>query len=164
MEKRIKGFEDYAITTEGKVISYKNKKPKILSTWYQKSGYENIKLSKNNETYHFLIHRLVGEAFIPNPNNLQEINRKDNNPKNNNVSNLEWCDRKYNLELSYNTMPPTRNFIKVKLIDEKENIVIGYFNNIKDAAIYAHENFNCSTSGMIKYYHSKNYRIEKCND
>lgn len=104
MEKRIKDFSDYAITDSGKVISYKYKTPKVLSTWYQKAGYENIKLSKNNETYHFLVHRLVAEAFIPNPENLPEVNHKDNNPKNNCIENLEWCTRKYNLDLSYKTM------------------------------------------------------------
>ena len=54
MEKRIKDFEDYAITDDGKVISYKYKEPRIMKTWYQASGYENIKLCKNNKTYHFL--------------------------------------------------------------------------------------------------------------
>ena len=47
MEKRIKDFEDYAITDDGKVISYKYKEPRIMKTWYQVSGYENIKLCKN---------------------------------------------------------------------------------------------------------------------
>jgi hypothetical protein len=81
MGKRIKNFEDYGITDEGKVISYKYKTPRIMKTWYQKSGYENIKLCKETVTYHFLIHRLVARAFIPNPNNLPEINHIDGNPK-----------------------------------------------------------------------------------
>lgn len=42
------------------------------------------------------VHRLVATAFIPNPHNLPQINHKDVNPSNNNVSNLEWCDQKYN--------------------------------------------------------------------
>ena len=56
--KQIKDFEDYAITTEGKVISFKYREPRIMSTWFQASGYENIKLCKNNTTTHKLVHRL----------------------------------------------------------------------------------------------------------
>lgn len=89
MEKRIKGFEDYAITDDGKVISYKYKEPRIMKTWLQKSGYENIKLSKDNKTYHFLIHRLVAEAFIPNPNNYEEVDHKNCNKSDNRVENLQ---------------------------------------------------------------------------
>lgn len=63
MEKRIKNFEDYAITTEGKVISYKFKQPRVLKTWYQKSGYENIKLSDSNKTYHFFNSSLSCRGF-----------------------------------------------------------------------------------------------------
>ena len=77
MEKEIKNFPGYTITDDGKVISYKFKEPKIMKTWLQQSGYENIKLCKENQTYHFLIHRLVAEAFIPNPNNLPEVNHKN---------------------------------------------------------------------------------------
>lgn len=42
------------------------------------------------------IHRLVAQAFIPNPDNLPCVNHKDENPNNNNVDNLEWCTQKYN--------------------------------------------------------------------
>lgn len=44
----------------------------------------------------YLVHRLVGECFIPNPNNLPQINHKDENGFNNCVDNLEWCDALYN--------------------------------------------------------------------
>lgn len=110
------------------------------------------------------MHRLVAEAFIPNPKNLPEINHKDNNPKNNCVENLEWCTRKYNLDLSYKTMSPTRNYVEVYLIKEDTKEIIKKFKTIKSAAEYTNKNFNCSTSGMIRNYRSNGYRIEKCND
>lgn len=160
MEKRIKDFEDYAITDKGEVISYKYKTPRKLATWYQKSGYENIKLSKDNKTYHKLIHRMVAEAFIPNPNNLPEVNHKDNNPKNNCVENLEWCDRKYNLEQSYETMSAIRNFKECSLF--KDNELIGSFKSKAEASRFASEQ-GASYSGMIKYGKSKGYEI-RCRD
>lgn len=166
MEKEIKGFPGYVITDDGKVISYKFREPRVMKTWYQKSGYENIKLCKDNVTYHFLIHRLVAEAFIPNPNNLPEVNHKDRNRQNNKVENLEWSNRIDNLYDSYNTMSSTRNFKECVLIRESDNVEIESFQSVKAAAEYAHEKFNCSISGMRKNYKSRGYRLEfkKCND
>lgn len=166
MEKEIEGFPGYTITDDGKVISYKFKEPRIMKTWYQKSGYENIKLCKENITYHFLIHRLVAEAFIPNPNNLPEVNHKDKNRQNNRVENLEWSNRVDNLYDSYSTMTATRNFRECALIREKDNVEIKSFQSVKAAAEYANEKFGCSISGMRKNYKSRGYRLEfkKCND
>lgn len=59
-------------------------------------NYYRVGLSKNNRCKHFYVHRLVAEAFIPNNDNLPEINHKDENTLNNEVSNLEWCTPKYN--------------------------------------------------------------------
>lgn len=131
-----------------------------MKTWYQKSGYENIKLCKNNITYHFLIHRLVAEAFIPNPKNLPEVNHKDRNVKNNCVSNLEWCDRKQNLINSYETLPPTRNFRECALYRENDDTWIQNFHTIIEAAQYASKYFGASKSGMQRNYRSNGYYLK----
>ena len=60
--------------------------------------YIQVSLCKNGKIKAFLVHRLVAEAFIPNPDNLPCINHKDENPKNNQAENLEWCTYKYNNE------------------------------------------------------------------
>jgi hypothetical protein len=53
--------------------------------------------------YSFLVHRLIAIAFIPNPDNLPEINHIDGDPLNNNISNLEWCTHQYNMQHAWNT-------------------------------------------------------------
>lgn len=160
MEKEIKNFPGYTITDDGKVISYKFKEPRIMKTWLQKSGYENIKLCKENHTYHFLIHRLVAEAFIPNPNNLPEVNHKNKIRNDNRVENLEWCSRKENLYDSYSTLSQIRNFKECLLVNSETKEIIGDFKSISAAAKYASENFGCSKSGMIRNYKSQGYEIK----
>ena len=91
----IKGYEGiYAITTCGKVWSYRSKR--FLKTHKTSKGYERVELYKNNKCKRFTIHKLVAMAYIPNPDNLPQINHKDENKQNNYVNNLEWCTNKYN--------------------------------------------------------------------
>lgn len=91
----IKGYEGkYAITSCGKVWSYKSKR--FLKTIKSQKGYERVYLRKDNSVKHPTIHKLVAAAYIPNPNNLPQINHKDENKENNSVNNLEWCTNKYN--------------------------------------------------------------------
>lgn len=72
-------------------------KGKILKPGTTKDGYLKVCLCKNGKKKNFRVHRLVAEAFIPNPYNLPEVNHKDENKLNNNAENLEWCDRLYNV-------------------------------------------------------------------
>ena len=71
---------------------------KIMKPFINRGGYKCIKLSKNQKYYPIKVHRLVALAFIPNPNNYEFVNHKDENKQNNIVSNLEWCTKKYNNE------------------------------------------------------------------
>lgn len=63
-----------------------------MSKTIDTDGYYNVKLSKNNIRKGYRIHRLVALHFIPNPNNLNTVNHKDFNRKNNHIDNLEWLD------------------------------------------------------------------------
>ena len=93
--KDIKGYEGrYAVTSCGKVWSYINEcflKPKC-----EKNGYLRVSLYTAGKFKKYFIHRLVAEAYIPNPENLPQVNHKDENKANNCLQNLEWCDQKYN--------------------------------------------------------------------
>lgn len=92
--KIIKDYPNYIVSNLGRV---KNSKGRILKLCLIKDGYYQLCLSKDGISRHHLIHRLVAEAFIPNPNNYPIINHKDENPSNNCAENLEWCTHKYNM-------------------------------------------------------------------
>lgn len=70
---------------------------KIMKFGRNSQGYCTVVLSKNKVEKGMNVHRLVAEAFIPNPNKYKEVNHKDENPSNNCVENLEWCTHKYNI-------------------------------------------------------------------
>lgn len=103
--KDIKGYEGfYQISNLGNVRSLQRKAPSgksvkqiIRKQSIDKNGYCVVGLNKNKTQKTYKVHRLVAIAFIDNPKNLPEVNHKDEDKTNNNVSNLEWCDAKYNL-------------------------------------------------------------------
>lgn len=93
MVERIRGYPNYSINCFGDVFNNKTGR-KLKQTI--KKGYCIIYLYNKDGRKCFLTHRLVANTFIPNPNNLPEVNHKDENPLNNSVDNLEWCTSKYN--------------------------------------------------------------------
>lgn len=94
--KDIKGYEGlYQVSNMGRVRSLTRNI--ILKSKIERNGYERVKLSVNNIPKNYYIHRMVANAFIPNPDNLPQVNHKDENKLNNCVGNLEWCDSKYNI-------------------------------------------------------------------
>lgn len=92
----------YAVSDIGKIKSKRNGKILALHTDSKRKGYQYVTLSYNGIKKTRQVHRLVAKLFIPNPRNLPCINHKDENPSNNNVSNLEWCTYSYNLSYAGN--------------------------------------------------------------
>lgn len=87
----IEGYEGlYQISNKGHVKSLYNGSERILKPRDNGRGYLRVHLTKENTSKHIRVHRLVARAFIPNPDNLPEVNHKDENKKNNCVENLEW--------------------------------------------------------------------------
>lgn len=94
----IEGYEGiYQVSNKGRVKSLYKGSERILKLHDNGIGYLRAHLTKENTSKHIRVHRLVAQAFIPNPYNLPEINHRDENKKNNCVENLEWCDRRYNV-------------------------------------------------------------------
>lgn len=92
----IKNYEGhYQVSNLSRVKSIKFGKEIILKQNIRR-GYYYVGLSKNGKVKYFQVHRLVAEAFLPNTDNLPQVNHKDENKLNNNAENLEWCDNKYN--------------------------------------------------------------------
>ena len=105
--KEVVGYEGlYEVSDEGNVRSLVNNKqntrrvPKVmrLKKVSKTSNYAfmDVTLRKDGKNRTFRVHRLVGEAFVPNPDSLPFINHKDEDPLNNKADNLEWCTQKYN--------------------------------------------------------------------
>src|SRR5271169_2748796 len=116
--KDIKGYEGrYAVTSDGRVCAYprisgftrlgknitKNFSGKWLSNKPRKDGYVIVNLFSEGKPVHKYMHRLVAEAYVPNPDNLPDINHLDCNPANNRKDNLEWCTTSQNIKYGYDT-------------------------------------------------------------
>ena len=93
------GYEGcYMVSSMGRVYSCPNHihNGMILKADKYQNGYYRVALSRHGKKKYIMIHRLVAQAFIPNPNNYPVVNHKDENKANNFVGNLEWCSIKYN--------------------------------------------------------------------
>ena len=92
--RKIANLNGYSVSNLGKVRN--DKTGRILKTYDNGRGYQKVEI-KNKKWY---IHRLVAQAFIPNPNNYPQVNHIDENPNNCRIDNLEWCTAQYNIEYS----------------------------------------------------------------
>ena len=88
--KLINEFPDYEVSTLGEV---RNRMTMQVLRQVKSGGYMQVIIEGKYRRY---VHRLVATAFIPNDDNLPQVNHKDENKTNNNVDNLEWCTPKYN--------------------------------------------------------------------
>ena len=98
--KPIEGFENYSISNQGNIKN--NIKNRLLKI-QKKSGYSTINLNTKNKRKGFLIHRLVTQAFIPNPENKLTVNHINHDTHDNRILNLEWNTQKEQNDFNYKT-------------------------------------------------------------
>lgn len=123
--KNIKDYPNYQISNLGRVKAlkfYSNIHKKyydrelILKEKINRFGYKFVGLSNKSGRKNKAVHRLVAEAFIPNQNDMPEVNHIDGNKQNNCVNNLEWCSRRENVLHSYKLglKKPIQEYIRLK--------------------------------------------------
>lgn len=139
--KLIHNFENYSITMAGQVINNTTGKRKKPSDNHSGKGYLYVDLYSNGKRKRFYVHRLVAEAYIPNPENKPYINHKDGNPKNNFVENLEWCTPLENVEHASKILGVVQHYKKanvkrqraVKQIDVATQKVVAVYASMGEA-------------------------------
>lgn len=107
----------------------------VLKQQTNKNGYMYVQFSMNGKHFSRLVHRVIAITFLPNPNNLPEVNHKDNNRTNNSVDNLEWCTRQYNQDYkkSFGASPSQVQGRPVIAINQ-ETLEIFWFESQHEAA------------------------------
>lgn len=161
--KHVVGYEGlYLVSDEGDVMSLPrangNRKRKLLKPGKRGKGnllYQFVVLSNGVETKKVSVHRIVAEAFLPNPNKLPEVNHKDENPLNNRVENLEWCSRQYNIEYSKAERISQYSLYGEKLAEYKSISVASAMTGISRTAI------NNSLTGWSKTAGGYAWKYEK---
>lgn len=185
--KDIQGYENlYQVSSMGRVksLNYKRTgKERILNPQKDKNNYLKVSLSKEEKIKQYFVHRLVAQAFIPNPDNLPQVNHKDENPNNNCVDNLEWCTQKYNINYGtrlercskahkgrkhtqeHNERMGKAHRKPILQLSKSENIILGKYNSVTQASKELNINRgNISSCCKEKYKSCGGYRWMYLND
>ena len=145
---------NYLIYPDGRIWSKKSNK--FLSPAKVGRGYLQVNLTINGKKSNYYVHRLVAEAFIPNPNNYPQVNHIDENKENNNYYNLEWVTSKQNINYGTRNSRVGKkikrgdnpNAKKVEMLDPKTHEVIKTFDSVASACDYLQK-----PKGSASIYH-----------
>ena len=133
--RKIEGFENYSVSTHGRVRNDKT------GNYINQTRYSHGYLAVCIEGTHYTVHRLVAQTFIPNPENLSDVNHIDEDKQNNNVNNLEWLSHLDNVRYSLG--------VKI-LVDNME------FPSMRAAAKYV----SCSVVAISKAINKGTFKVK----
>lgn len=159
--KQINAIGIYYVDKYGVVYDHNGDRKKLTKSGV---GY----LTANIDGKRNYVHRLVAEAFIPNPNNLPEVNHKDGNKTNNHVSNLEWCTRLDNVHHAISELgtDPCKYCVPVIVYDYSNGVELGRFPSVKAASdmlnLPLHSCYR-AVSGRVRLV-CKRYVIKRLSD
>lgn len=169
----VSGYEGvYEVSNFGQVKSvstkkpyrngFRNAKPRILRPNIINGGYSQVALTRDKKRKHYLVHRLVAEAFVENPNGLPQVNHIDGNKQNNCSANLEWCTAKENM--IHSSANGFRSDTRAVCQFTKDGKLVRTFYSIKEAArqtgIHYQNISSClkgsyrSSGGFVWRYHN----------
>ena len=130
--REVKEYSNYEVNQLGEIRH--KKRQKILKPRDNNGGYQYVNFKINGKNTNFAVHRIVANAFIPNPNGYTEVNHKDYNKKNNCVDNLEWVSSSQNKQHSYLKQQNKKSRGKAVNQYTKEGIFLKTFDSVSDAA------------------------------
>lgn len=127
-------YEEYQVSTIGRVRSFKANKQGNIMNIQERRGYQYVVLfnSISKKSVSISVHRLVAQAFIPNPMNLSDVNHKDRNKSNNNLDNLEWVSHKDNINHGKIEIDTLQSLHKLamklnKSVDDTVRTILAYY-------------------------------------
>lgn len=130
--REVKEYSNYEVNQLGEIRH--KKRQKILKPRDNNGGYQYVNFKINGKNTNFAVHRIVANAFIPNPNGYTEVNHKDYNKKNNCVDNLEWVSSSQNKQHSYLKQENKKSRGKAVNQYTKEGTFLKTFDSVSDAA------------------------------
>lgn len=153
--KAIKGYEGYyEVSNLGRVRSLGNGLTHNKSMTYlrggNQDGYLIVILWKNGHGTNKRVHRLVAEAFIPNPDNLPQINHKNEDKADNRVENLEWCSAKYNCNYGTRNARAGKGISRPLYAYSEDGSLVGEYSSLRDAS--EHLGINLHTIGSAMHF------------
>lgn len=154
----IDGYNNYQVSNMGHVMNTDT--GKILKGQNNGKGYLFVSLyDENHKCKQIMIHRLVAKAFIPNPNNLPQVNHIDECKHNNHVDNLEWITSEDNINHgTHNIRTGLNNPNRKPIYSVTENGKVTYFDSGRDAQkYYADKGLDVRTTGIVQALKGKTY-------